>query len=810
MKDVKNNDWIGDFIYSPMWQGLNNKQQEAVSLKNKNSLILAGAGTGKTKTLVARIAALVIDGEIPTSKILSLTFTNKAACEMKERIESSLDSNIDIEKLTVGTFHSVALDIILGDTKGFGYKKHASVISEFEQRNLVERMFRDRNWTNDSITISKFIEMIKAQGKEKNQTRKRVDPILEFVKLVNQYKEKGLRSKDIARSKIPNFEIFRTMYEAYEGHLKQENSLDFAELLLLFKERLVNDNKFFELYSGKWDIILVDEFQDTNPLQYELLEMLTKKSGAIFAVGDDDQAIYGFRGARVQNIFDFEKECEPEQVIRLEQNYRCSKNILGAANDVIKESSKRLGKELWTDSEYGNLIYTHKLKDNKEEAEFIANSIDTKYRLSGVPPEEIAILYRNNKASIDIEEALMKKGIPYKVVGGLSFMDKKEVKVMLAHAKCLITLNDINALTTAVSFPKSGIGKKRLDNWRNIALEKGVQIEQVIDFFSDPKKEDLKPDLKAFQFLENIKMGRDNIEKLGLKVGLDSYLDAIKYKESFSESSNYSEKLRAIDAVLGALETYEEDGGKLLDEFINGLLMMDTMADDDNEAVWLSTIHASKGLEFSHVYLCGWEDGILPNKRVLSEDETMIDEERRLAYVAITRAKKTLTITFKQAMVHCSPEDNSKILFVEVLTPSRYLSDINPKYLTISYGKSWPPEPAPVNWGKYQGYPTGDQLRRHKLDGTTVSYSPDGTPLTKGSPEFDFKTQTIVKENKTGFLVNDFVMHKRFGVGRIIAIKNEDDLNFAELKVNFINGQEDLLLKHSRLKKINKTDVPNL
>lgn len=808
MKDLHLSDWLEEFKYSPMWQSLNEEQRNAVALPNKNSLIIAGAGTGKTKTLVARIAALICDGGLKPEDVLSLTFTNKSALEMKERIDNSLDSSIDIDKLTVGTFHSVALDIILSDTKGFGYRRYASVISENEQKALVERMFRDKNWTSDSVTIRSFCEMIKEKADMKGKNRIRIDPVNEFVSLVNQYKEKGVRAEKMAPSKLKNFEIFRTMYLNYEKHLKEENSLDFAELLLLLKERLISDELFYNKYSGKWKIILVDEFQDTNPLQYDLLHLLTKRDGAIFAVGDDDQSIYGFRGARVQNIFDFESECLPSQVIKLEQNYRCSRNILSAANDVIKESKFRLGKELWTESDNGDLIYVHELSNNKKEAEFIAASIDRKYRLSGVPPENIAILYRNNKASVDIEEALMSKGIPYKVVGGLSFLDRREVRTLLNHAKCLISLNDINALTDAVSLPKSGIGKKRLDYWRNIATEKKVGLERVIELFADPKVEGMKNDPKAFEFLERIKQGREAIKNLGLRKGLEKYLEDIKFYEPFETHKNYADKIRAINAVLNALQVYEEDGGKRLDDFVYNILLLDTMADDEKEAVWLSTIHASKGLEFEHVYLCGWEDGNLPSKKVLGEDENLIDEERRLAYVGITRAKKSLVITFKKAMLHSDPEDQSKILFVEILTPSRYFSDINPKYFTLAQGAIWPPLKLPVNWGKYKGYPTGDAIRRNRLDGGSVQYTNDGFQLTEGSPQFNQKKINEEKLNLTGYIVNDFVEHKRFGVGRIIAIKNEDDLNIAELVIDFKDGKKDLILKYTILKRIDVGNIP--
>lgn len=803
MKDLSKK-WLAEFSNTPMWNSLNDKQQESVALPNKNSLILAGAGTGKTKTLVARIAALIVDGGLKPESILALTFTNKAAKEMRERVESSLDDGDIVEKLMIGTFHSVALELITSDPEGFGFKKGISVISDFEQKALIERMFRDKGWGKDSITANKLSEMISDMSKQK---RKRIDINVEFVSLVNQFKEKGLRAEQISPKKIRNFEIFRTMYREYEKYLKMENSLDFAELLLALRDRLISDEKFYSKYSGFWQSILVDEFQDTNPLQYEILNLLTKKSGAIFAVGDDDQSIYGFRGARVQNIFDFEKECDPNQVIRLEQNYRCSKNILNVANNIIKESKNRLGKELWTDSENGSLVYVHKLKDNRAEAEFIANSIDRKYKIGGVLPENIAILYRNNKASIDIEEALMKKNIPYKVVGGLSFLDKKEVKTMLAHAKCLVTLNDINMLTTATSFPKVGIGKKRLDMWRNIAIEKEIDLETVIEAFSNPKTENVPPDQKAFEFIEKIRSGRQSIKNSGLKIGLEEYLNLVKFKDSFGDKKNYLDIVKSIDAVISALGHYEADGGKSLDEFVNNLLLLDTMADEDSEAVWLSTIHAAKGLEFEHVYLLGWEDGNLPSKRVLGENEDVIDEERRLAYVAVTRAKKNLTITFKQAVVHYSEEDRDQVCYVEVMKPSRYFSDIDPKSFTLASGKEWPPTPLPVGWGKYNNHPTGDQVRNYRLDGRVSRYTVDGYELTPGSPDFVVKEEEKKRENKTPFSVNDFVSHKRFGVGRIISLSNEDDLDLAEVEVDFANVSRNFIIKYTKLQKISKPEI---
>ena len=358
-------DWLGPFKENPLWSSLNESQQKAVELTNHHALILAGAGTGKTKTLIARVASLLQDGGMKSSDILAVTFTNKAAQEMKDRVERSIGNVAN--GLVIGTFHAITYKWIREDWVGFGYKANATVMDTDDQKALVKRLYKDKGWDDKSYSVKIMMAF------------------------VNACKEKGIRAKDVNISKLSSDYInYLNMYKEYEQRIIDENCLDFAELLMLARDRLKNDKDYFDKMSGSWGIILVDEFQDTNPLQYELLELLVKKGGSLFAVGDDDQSVYGFRGARVENVFDFERDYAKNNVVRLEQNYRCTGNILGIANDIIDKAKKRLGKKLWTSQDGGALVNVIKYKREEEEAREITKLIQRKIKF-GIPPEHIAV-----------------------------------------------------------------------------------------------------------------------------------------------------------------------------------------------------------------------------------------------------------------------------------------------------------------------------------------------------------------------------------------------------------------------------------
>lgn len=771
---MNNKEWLSTFKETPMWLSLNESQQNAVALPNENALILAGAGTGKTKTLVARIAALLFNGGLTTKDILSLTFTNKAAIEMKERVSSSLGENVD--DMLIGTFHAICYKLVKEDLVGFGYKPNAAIMDSDDQKSLVKRLFRDKDWDKGQISHE------------------------DFLKFINDLKEKGVRHSSISERTSPDMitNIMIGMYGEYEKRLKDENVFDFAELLLSVRDRLLNDKEYFDKKSGAWSIILVDEFQDTNPLQYQLLQLLVKKKGAIFAVGDDDQSIYGFRGARIDNIFDFERDCKKENVIRLEQNYRCTGNILGVANDIIHASEKRLGKKLWTSQPNGKLVTISKSRMEEAEAKKIAEDIKRKLEY-GIPPEHIAILYRTNSQSTELEKKFLNEyDIPYKIVGGLGFLSRAEVKLVLAHARLLVTLNDVNALIRATTKPVCGIGKKRLDLWRRTALEKGISLEKIINYVSNPSKDTIKQDEVAKQFLEKIQKGREDLIKLGLSNGLANYIESNGIRDVYKDDPKYNDRMDSIDNVIKSLAYYEEQGGKFLDEFLSGLVLLDSTADDENEgAVWMSTIHASKGLEFEHVYLIGWEDGTLPSSRM--DVDSGEDEERRLAYVAVTRAKEQLYISFNSEKYIYNREKEIKVS-VQKVFPSRFISDIDPKYFAPTYDTEWPLNPLPIKWGKHAG----------KLNGVDLLMS-DRDPLA-GHPDHNPIIERRIRREKvniTGYNVGDKIKHNRYGIGTISCLLNEDDRESAKIVIKFSNMQKELLLKYARITKIDKEGLSN-
>lgn len=754
-------DWLGPFKENPLWSSLNESQQQAVELTNHHALILAGAGTGKTKTLIARVASLLQDGGMKASDILAVTFTNKAAQEMKDRVERSIGNVAN--GLVIGTFHAITYKWIRDDWVGFGYKNNATVMDTDDQKALIKRLYKDKGWDDKTY------------------------PVKIMMAFVNACKEKGIRAKDVNISKFSSDYInYLNMYREYEQRIIDENCLDFAELLMLARDRLKNDKDYFDKMSGAWGIILVDEFQDTNPLQYELLELLVKKGGSLFAVGDDDQSVYGFRGARVENVFDFERDYAKNNVVRLEQNYRCTGNILGIANDIIDKAKKRLGKKLWTSQEGGALVNVIKYKREEEEAREITKLIQRKIKF-GIPPEHVAVLYRINAQSRLLEQEMIAHGIPYKIVGGLRFYEREEVKTAMAHARILVTLDDTNALIRAVSKPARGIGKKRLDVWRNISLENKIGLSKVIEQVSYPKKEGIPVDEIAKDFFDKVKEAREGLVKYGLAKGFSNWIESIGLKDSYKSDEKYEERVANIEELVNAIARYEENGGKFLDEFLTSTVL-DSNAGNENGSVLLSSIHASKGLEFEHVYIVGVEDNMTPYGKAVAEGGE--DEERRLAYVAVTRAKEELVLSFSETRMINGERFEMK--------PSRYLSDFDPKYI-YPVNTGWPPTPKPVNWGLHAGKPNGMQLNYVKSrvdnDKKGLDSSPEIRRKMKGKP------------NNSGYSIGDVIKHPRFGLGEITSLKDEDDEQLAKANIRFRGGEVKLLyLQYSGIKKMD----PNL
>lgn len=758
---------------SPLFLGLNDKQQEAVLISpNDNVLCLSGAGTGKTKTLVAKIAILIKGFNVPEKEILAVTFTNKAANEMKERIKNSF--GYELSDLLIGTFHSIAYKLIKQEIKSFpDYSNGFSIMDEQDQKTLIKRLLK-----GDTDEPKEF---------EKLQTKEKNERIKELLQFINHYREAGISYQDISSKKVrisSKNERWLPYYKIYEKRLIVEKLIDFSGLLVLLRNALKYNENFFEKYSGSYRCILVDEFQDTNNIQFEIIKLLTKKGGSIFAVGDDDQSIYGFRGANIENIRNFAKN-NAKHVIKLEQNYRSTKNILGVANNIISDINVT-DKKLWTDNENGSLIKISKYKNPREEAEGIVLDIKTKIN-EGVLPEEIAILYRTNSQSTLFEEKLIKNGIDYKVVGGMKFFERKEIKDLIAHAKILISLDDINAFSRAISNPSSfGIGEKRLSIWQKMSMNHGVGFEKVI-------REVSACDSCASKFIKKIDKARKELELISIYEAFINYLNNIAF---FDLYKNDEARLSRINELLDILKLYDESGGKDFNEFVNTSLINDTThtnkngnENQDEYCIHLSSIHASKGLEFEYVYLIGLNEELFPHQKAIQNPKEL-EEERRLMYVGVTRAKKELNISFCLTRLI---KKNDVLLDVQGLLPSRYLSYINPKYIENRM-TDWPPTPRPKDWGKYKNNKTGLQIIDEENERNKRLI-------------LNMNNRTINKKTtkNTDYSIGEYVNHKRFGIGKVINIIDSDkDDAITKIEIEFSDRKRrTLFLKYTELEKRN-------
>lgn len=749
--------WEDNLKKSEIYLSLNNKQQDAICLPNNHALILAGAGTGKTKTLIARIQTLLEYLNIPSKEILAVTFTTKAAEEMTFRLRDSIGKKA--KGIMVGTFHKIAFKWLKEDPVGFGYKDNPVVIDTDDQKSLVKRLYKEKKWNDATVKVSTFISF------------------------VNSKKEKGIRAKDVNLNEYEN-KLLKSMYESYEKKLKQENALDFAELLMAIRDRLKFDNEYRQEMSSRFSTILVDEFQDTNPLQYELLSYLIGSKTAIFAVGDDDQSIYGFRGARVQNIFDFATHYAKKNVIKLEQNYRSTGNILGAANEVINKGMNRTGKSLWTLQEPGSLIFMHKAKDADKEAEMVVKQIKSALLITEVKPKDIAVLYRTNFQSRAIEQFLIKSRIPYKVVGGMQFFDRAEIKILMAHARMLVSLNDVGAVTKAIKKPAQGIGNKKLEEWLTYSFEHDMGLEDVIKLMAYPKESHIKSDDSALNFIKKIEFGRMELAKYGISIGFKSWIEKNDICGLFKKEENYEDRAKNIEEFVSMIKELEDKGCRYLNEFVTNIAL-DNIDLGPDGGVQLSTIHASKGLEYDYVHWVGLEEGITPSAMALKEHGE--DEERRLAYVAITRAKKELNMYF------CEKRLINGEIYEQ--TPSRFVGEISPELL-YPMQSMWPPKPEPYMWGEHMGKMSGRFfLKEGKNIISSSSATRNNVPeeVKVELPKIDSR---YIVEFKKGMKVK----HPRFGIGTVRRVF-KDNAGLENVSVYFLSLEKDMTLigRHSQL-----------
>ena len=618
---------------------LNDKQKEAVEWPDGPILVLAGAGSGKTRVLTTKLAYLVNVKGVNPYNILAITFTNKAAKEMKERAYKMLGS--DAYKMQISTFHSLGLLLIRENYEKLGFEKNFTILDSDDSLTIIKKILKDMNLD------PKFYNPRAIRNKISSAKNELMDS--------NYYSR-------FANSEYE--EIVLEVFRKYEQKVLKNNSMDFDDLLLLPIKLFKDYPDVLEKYQDRFNYILVDEYQDTNEAQYILIKMLSKKYQNICVVGDLDQSIYGFRGANFRNILNFEKDYPDAKVIPLEENYRSTGNILNVANDIIKHNKQRKEKNLWTKNDNGPKIRYHRAYDEKDEANYVMEEI-RKLIINGEPKSSIAVLYRTNAQSRNMEEVLLRENIPYKVVGSFYFYNRKEIKDLISYLKLIYNTNDDVSLMRVINVPKRQIGPKTIENLASKALDKGVSLYEAIDGGKELEFKKLIEKLKKES--ENISL-TELVEMILVESGMRRELESSKTLEA-------EVRLENLEEFKSITKNFEENNGVIsLEEFLLEISLVSDIEEhkNNNDVVTLMTVHSAKGLEFDHVFIIGLEEGLFPHSNCLdSSDE--IEEERRLCYVAVTRAKKTLTlVNAERRMLYGNTNCNP---------PSRFISEISDEYL---------------------------------------------------------------------------------------------------------------------------------
>ena len=604
-------------------QGLNDKQYEAVINTEGPCLVIAGAGSGKTKVLTHKIAYLIGEKDVKPWDILAITFTNKAANEMKSRVEALVG---DVEKdKWIGTFHSICVRILRKQIDRIGFDTSFVIFDTSDQKTLVKQIIKSQN-LDDKIYSDKSI--LYEISNAKNE-------MLEPEQYLAKYRN------DFRKEKIGE------IYQIYQSRLKENNAIDFDDIINFTIKILLDNPDLLEYYSSKFKYVLVDEYQDTNKAQFTLVTLLASKYGNITVVGDNDQGIYSFRGADITNILNFEKDFPGTRIIKLEQNYRCTQNILNAANEVIKNNETKYEKKLWTSNDAGNLPEVFRGDNEYEEANFIVRKINFLKTEEYYKYSDFAVLYRMNSQSRSIEDILRREDIPYKIVGGLKFYERKEIKDIIAYLRLIQNTNDNLSLTRIINEPKRGVGKTSLDNIEALSASNGISMYEIIKNAENYGLNRIFANTREFiNTIEDLRLRKDSMKISDLikeTLNQSGYTKALENENTVEAES----RIQNLDEFLTvAIEFEEESADNSLSEFLEGITLSSDLdgMEENEESVTLMTLHSAKGLEFPTVFLVGMEEGIFPGYKSVGEPKEL-EEERRLCYVGITRAKEHLFMT---------------------------------------------------------------------------------------------------------------------------------------------------------------------
>ena len=705
---------------------LNDAQREAVTAPDSHVLVLAGAGSGKTRVLVHRIAWLIQVEQVPASSIMAVTFTNKAAREMRGRIEEMLQ--IPTRGMWVGTFHGLAHRLLRAHCQDAGLPENFQVLDADDQLRLVKRVMRELQ-----LDESRW-------------------PPKQAQWFINSSKDEGLRPDHIE----DHGDVFTTtlinVYREYQKNCQRSGLVDFGELLLRSHELWLEKPELRAHYQNRFRHMLVDEFQDTNAVQYAWLRVLSGDRVPLTIVGDDDQSIYGWRGARIENIQQFQQDFGGSRLVRLEQNYRSTQTILEAANAVIANNQGRLGKDLWTDGETGEPIDVYSAFNEQDEANYIADTISD-WAQQGNARSECAILYRSNAQSRVLEESLLRQGIPYRVYGGLRFYDRQEIRNALAYMRLVNYRHDDAAFERVVNIPTRGVGAKALETVREAAGREGVSLWQATVNLLHHQLLKGKARTGLQTFVDLIEQLADNHENLPLHslaeravrdTGLRDYHGKEKGEKGQARVEN-------LDELVGATREFRvEDDQNPLSEFVARAAMDagESQAEEDEDSVQLMTLHSAKGLEYPMVFLTGMEEGLFPHS-MSAEEPGRMEEERRLAYVGMTRAMSKLTLTYAESRKLYGQERFN--------APSRFIREI-----------------------------PDEHMREVRLRNTVTRPT-----------MFSSSGSAVSNETDTGFQLGQRVVHPKFGEG--VVMNAEGAGAHARVQVNFAEGSKWLVLAYAPL-----------
>lgn len=694
---------------------LNDKQKEAVLYNDGPLLIIAGAGAGKTKTLTTKIAYLIEKKYATPYNVLAITFTNKAAKEMKDRLYAMLGDVA--KKIQVSTFHSFGLKLLRENFELLGYDRNFVIMDSDDSLTVVKKIIKDLGY-DPKVYNPKAI---------RNK--------------ISSCKNEMISAKAYERYAVSDYEqVIHKIYEKYEDKLYRNNSVDFDDLLLLPIKLFKENPDVLERYQDLYQYILIDEYQDTNQAQYILTKLISEKNRRITCVGDDSQSIYSFRGANYKNILNFEKDYPDAKTILLEQNYRSTSTILDAANQVIKNNSQRKDKKLWTDRGQGEKIKYYRAYNERDEAQYVIRKIKELVN-KGTEYKDIAILYRTNAQSRVVEEEMLKENLPYRVIGSFYFYSRKEIKDLIAYLRLIHNSKDNISLLRVINTPKRGIGLKTIENLTSKADEEGISIYDAINSG------------KELEFKNTIEKLKIVAEDLTLTELIDKVLDASGMKKELeSEQSLESEvRLENLEEFKSITKAFEEKEGLIsLEDFLLEISLISDVEEykDDPNRISLMTVHSVKGLEFDNVFVIGMEEGIFPHMNSLMENMAL-EEERRLCYVAITRAKDNLHLVNARRRTLFGKEQVNPV--------SRFMSEINPGLLETNVKEEELPK------------------KEEKID-----------------------TTEMFRDEEIDYKVGDYVYHETFGTGKVVEVTN----TLVSVAFKHPHGIKKLMKNHKKLSKV--------